>query len=83
MRAPGLRRGQGKGEGAVESNHVASIGFLKDPERLNVAITRAKYALWMIGHAETLSKGDSEWNCLVKFAIENRLVKNNLSFYFN
>jgi len=31
-------------------------GFLKNPSRLNVALTRAKYSLLMIGDAECLKK---------------------------
>ena len=42
------------------------IGFLKEWQRLNVAITRAKFAVWIVGHAETLG-ADSEWKHLIDF----------------
>ncbi|MCD6276484.1 MAG: IGHMBP2 family helicase [Thermoplasmata archaeon] len=40
----------------VRSNSRGDIGFLEDLRRLNVAITRAKRKLIMIGDASTLSK---------------------------
>jgi len=41
------------------------IGFLKEPQRLNVAITRAKYSLWIIGHLQTLHQADHEWRQII------------------
>ena len=41
------------------SNSSDNIGFLNKGERLNVAITRSKHALWIVGHADTLTKCDS------------------------
>ena len=32
----------------------ASIGFLDDAQRMNVALTRAKYALWVVGNRDAL-----------------------------
>ena len=51
----------------VRSNFEKNVGFLSDKSRLNVAITRAKYALWIIGNAETL-KADQTWNALIEDA---------------
>lgn len=47
------------------------IGFLKEWQRLNVAITRAKFAVWIVGHAETLG-ADSEWKHLIDFTKEKK-----------
>merc|ERR1711871_264062 len=45
-----------------------SIGFVKDWRRLNVAITRSKYALWIVGNAQILSNGDIVWKNLINHA---------------
>ncbi|MCB1115027.1 MAG: AAA family ATPase [Chlamydiia bacterium] len=42
----------------VRSNHKGEIGFLQDSKRLNVAFTRAKYSLIILGNEHTLDLGD-------------------------
>lgn len=48
----------------VRSNEKIGIGFLNDPRRLNVALTRAKSGLIVIGNAKILSS-QPLWNDLL------------------
>ncbi|CAN7990318.1 unnamed protein product [Ixodes pacificus] len=51
------------------SDSLKSLGFLTNKKRFNVAITRAKALLIVIGNPDTLS-ADPCWRSLVKFCIE-------------
>lgn len=57
----------------VRCNTRSSIGFLKDPRRLNVAITRAKRGLIIIGAARVLSRNPL-WYSLIKFFQEKQVL---------
>ena len=46
---------------------VESIGFLADRHRLNVLLSRARLACWVVGHASTLRRND-DWRALVEAA---------------
>ncbi|KAK3255375.1 hypothetical protein CYMTET_35438 [Cymbomonas tetramitiformis] len=52
----------------VRANASHSIGFLKNPNRMNVAITRPRYTLIVVGEASTLSQGAGNelWRSLIK-----------------
>jgi len=50
----------------VRSNDENKIGFVKDARRLNVALTRARNGLILVGNKECMSKGDHLWECLIK-----------------
>ncbi|KAL4977385.1 P-loop containing nucleoside triphosphate hydrolase protein [Aspergillus desertorum] len=63
----------------VRSNDHQGIGFLSDPRRLNVALTRAKYGLVILGNPKVLSKHPL-WNCLLQhFKERHTLVEGPLS----
>lgn len=50
----------------VRSNSYQKLGFLVDWRRLNVAITRAKLGLIVVGDANTLQH-DAHWNAFIEF----------------
>ncbi|KAG7343912.1 superfamily I DNA/RNA helicase [Nitzschia inconspicua] len=52
---------------AVRSNRRGNVGFLSDWRRLNVALTRAKSALLVVGDMETLAEGDKHWAAFLKW----------------
>ncbi|KAJ5204570.1 uncharacterized protein N7498_005449 [Penicillium cinerascens] len=63
----------------VRSNDHQGIGFLSDPRRLNVALTRARYGLVILGNPKVLSKHPL-WNCLLQhFKEAHCLVEGPLS----
>ncbi|KAJ3709114.1 hypothetical protein LUZ61_012819 [Rhynchospora tenuis] len=49
----------------VRSNRDGTIGFMSDNRRINVALTRAKHCLWIIGNEWTLTNSNSVWKELV------------------
>ncbi|KAL4109386.1 hypothetical protein PRIC1_001086 [Phytophthora ramorum] len=57
----------------VRSSRRGGIGFLRDIRRLNVAITRARFCLYVIGNVNTLVR-DETWAALVKSARDRKLI---------
>ncbi|XP_057546420.1 uncharacterized protein LOC130826185 isoform X2 [Amaranthus tricolor] len=60
----------------VRSNGNGSVGFLSDRQRTNVALTRARYCLWIVGSGSTLGNSSSVWKNLIRDA------KNRGCFYY-
>ncbi|KAI2500123.1 hypothetical protein MHU86_14329 [Fragilaria crotonensis] len=51
----------------VRSNRSGSIGFLRDWRRMNVALTRAKNGLIVVGDLDCLEEGDKHWAAFGKW----------------
>ncbi|KIY46559.1 hypothetical protein FISHEDRAFT_10623, partial [Fistulina hepatica ATCC 64428] len=50
------------------------IGFMSDTRRMNVALTRARSSLFIVGNAPTLERSDKTWADIVKDARERNLL---------
>jgi hypothetical protein len=59
----------------VRSNEASGIGFLNDPRRLNVALTRARYGMIIFGNAKVLSQHDLWNNLLNEYKNQGTLVE--------
>ncbi|XP_023769500.1 uncharacterized protein LOC111918065 isoform X1 [Lactuca sativa] len=55
----------------VRSNSHGNVGFTSSHQRTNVALTRARHCLWILGNERTLARSDSIWKDLV-FDARNR-----------
>jgi regulator of nonsense transcripts 1 len=62
----------------VRSNEHLGIGFLTNAKRLNVALTRAKYGLVVVGNPKMLSKHPLWYQLLMTFKEKNCLVEGPL-----
>jgi hypothetical protein len=58
----------------VRANEREKIGFLSDFRRLNVALTRAKYMLLMVGHRKTLENSGHDVAELIQDAVKRDKV---------
>ncbi|CCO30667.1 putative ATP-dependent helicase C29A10.10c [Rhizoctonia solani AG-1 IB] len=48
--------------------NVQSVGFLADERRMNVALTRSRSSLFILGHAATLERCNATWKAIVEDA---------------
>ncbi|KAG4068831.1 hypothetical protein HA402_004979 [Bradysia odoriphaga] len=59
----------------VVANTSNRLGFLDDARRMNVAITRAKFGLILIGHKRTLTSNKLWKSCIEEFCEEVKFPK--------
>ncbi|XP_076097023.1 NFX1-type zinc finger-containing protein 1-like [Mytilus galloprovincialis] len=65
----------------VRSNEDGTIGFLKEENRVCVAMSRAKKGLYVIGNFEMLSSKSTIWRQFVDHARKNRFIGKKLRLY--
>ncbi|KAF9220939.1 hypothetical protein BS17DRAFT_786249 [Gyrodon lividus] len=53
---------------------VQSVGFLADVRRMNVALTRAKSSMFILGNAPTLERSNGDWREIVNNARSRALL---------
>ncbi|KAJ2867485.1 ATP-dependent RNA helicase [Coemansia aciculifera] len=63
----------------VRNNEHQGIGFLSDPRRLNVALTRAKYGIIVLGSPKVLSRNPLWHELLSYYKLHGVLVEGQLS----
>lgn len=66
----------------VRSNLNNKIGFLNDARRMNVALTRARYGLILVGDVECLSKADPLWKEYLDTLKEKNLILRSDAFNY-
>lgn len=65
----------------VRNNSDNKIGFLRDKRRLNVALTRAKHGLIVVGNKNVLQKGDPLWRDYIAYLEEQDVIFTDLAAY--
>ncbi|CCE62004.1 hypothetical protein TPHA_0B03320 [Tetrapisispora phaffii CBS 4417] len=65
----------------VRNNKENKIGFVSDKRRMNVALTRAKHGLIMIGNKNILKKDTKLWASYIDYLEKHNLIHTNLDEY--
>ncbi|KAH9528076.1 DNA-binding protein SMUBP-2 [Dermatophagoides farinae] len=64
----------------VRSNEDGSIGFLSEERRLNVAITRARKHLTLIGDSGTVTRRSAALNSFIGYCFQNAIIENGSDY---
>ncbi|CAL9738330.1 putative ATP-dependent RNA helicase Ecm32p [Monosporozyma servazzii] len=65
----------------VRSNPENKIGFLTDKRRLNVALTRSKNGLILVGNDDVLERGGGMWQQYITYLRDRDLIFPSLDMY--
>ncbi|KAH1189210.1 TPR and ankyrin repeat-containing protein 1 [Glycine max] len=49
----------------VRTNNRTSLEFISSPQRTNVALTRARHCLWILGNERALASNENVWKAIV------------------
>ncbi|WCJ18668.1 P-loop containing nucleoside triphosphate hydrolases superfamily protein [Euphorbia peplus] len=60
----------------ARGNRGGAIGFMSNYQRINVALTRARHCLWILGNERTLIDSESIWTNIVNDARERNCFFN-------
>ncbi|KAM6546580.1 hypothetical protein CsatB_027316 [Cannabis sativa] len=60
----------------VRCNSRHSLDFISKPQRINVALTRARHCLWILGEERTLVNDHTVWNPIITDAKNRRCFSN-------
>lgn len=73
---PRAQQPQGEPQGSSSGQLRGALGFVADIRRMNVALTRARRALWIVGNAQHLRAGE-HWASLLQDAEQRGAVVSN------
>lgn len=65
----------------VRNNPLGKIGFVSDARRMNVALTRAKNGLILVGNDHTLRNGSDLWKDYIDYLNSRQLIFADMSGY--
>ena len=64
----------------LKSDENFNLGFVKNPKRLNVAVTRAKALLIIVGNPHVLQR-DVCWRKMLQFCVDNKAYTGDFDAY--